>query len=153
MQSITLAPWIFGLAINVEACPGIPHDFLRLGLSYWAHFRRRSQCDVKTLPYSVHEAFVYKQRNAVQHLPAPTRTEPNFLASKSFPWLWDVSKWLVESLPMILSILLAFGTSLQQVMPPIQNLWKFSHFHRHAGHRHQTHHSWSIETTHDTFFH
>ena len=26
-------------------------------------------------------------------------------------------------------------------------------FHRHAGPRHQNHRSWSVETTHNTFFH
>ena len=56
-------------------------------------------------------------------------------------------------LPMILPILLVFGTSLQQVMPPMRNLWKFSVFHRHAGHCHQNRRSWSVVTTHDTFFH
>ena len=54
---------------------------------------------------SVFEAAVQKQRNAVQCLSASTRTEPNFLSSGSFLWLWDVSKWLVESLPIILPIL------------------------------------------------
>ena len=73
------------------------------------------------------------------------------LASESFPWLWGVSKWLVESLLMILSIVLAFVTSLQQVMPPIPNLRKFSLFHRNAKPRHQNHRYWSVETTHDTF--
>ena len=68
--------------------------------------RRRSQCNVKTLPYSVFEAAVHKQRNAVQHLTALTRTKPDFFASESF-------LWLVESLPMILTILLSFGTSIQ----------------------------------------
>ena len=33
MESITLAPWIFGLAVDVEEGPGIPYDFQRLGLS------------------------------------------------------------------------------------------------------------------------
>ena len=46
----------------------------------------------------------------------------NFLASESFPWLWGVLKWLVESLPMIVPILLDFDTSLAQVMPPILHL-------------------------------
>ena len=50
-------------------------------------FRRRSQCGVKTPFDFVFEAALYKQRNAVQHLSALTRTEPNFLASESFPWL------------------------------------------------------------------
>ena len=67
-------------------------------------FRRRSQCDVKTLFDSVSEAAVHKQRNADQHLSVSTHMEPNFLTSESFPWLWAVSKWLVESLPMILPI-------------------------------------------------
>ena len=51
--------------------------------------------------------------------------------------LWGIWKWLVESLPMILTILLAFGTSLQQVMLSIRNLRKFSLFHCHVGPRHQ----------------
>ena len=72
-----------------------------------------------------------------QRFSASTRTEPYFLASESFPWIWGVSKWLVESLPMFLLILLAFGTSLQQVMSPVRNLQKFSLLHRHAGPRHQ----------------
>ena len=38
MQSITLAPWIFDLAVDVEACPCIPHDILRFRLSEWTHF-------------------------------------------------------------------------------------------------------------------
>ena len=42
-------------------------------------FRRRSQYDVKTPSDSVFEAAVHKQRNAVQHLSASTRTEPDFL--------------------------------------------------------------------------
>ena len=50
---------------------------------------------------------------------------------------------------MILPILLAFGTSRQQVMPPIWNHQKFSLFHCHAGPRHQNHRSWNVETTHD----
>ena len=50
-------------------------------------FRRRSQCDVKTPSYSFFETAVHKQRNAVQHLSASTRAEPNFFASESFPWL------------------------------------------------------------------
>ena len=37
MQSIALASWIFGLAVDMEAFLGIPHDFLRLGPSYWTH--------------------------------------------------------------------------------------------------------------------
>ena len=41
-------------------------------------FRLRSQCDVKTPPDFVFEAVVYKQRNAVQHISASTRTEPDF---------------------------------------------------------------------------
>ena len=64
-----------------------------------------------------------------------------FLTSESFLWLWGVSKWLVESLPMILPIILAFGTSLQQVMHPIRNLPKFSFFHSHVGPRHQIYRS------------
>ena len=52
---------------------------------------------------------------------------------------------------MILSIVLVFGTSLHQVMPPIWNLRKFSLFHCHAGPRHRNHRFWSIKTTHDTF--
>ena len=79
-------------------------------------FRRRSQCDVKTPFDSVFETAAHKQRNAVRYLSASTRTEPNFLASESFPWFWGVSKWYVESLPKILSILLAFSTSLQQLI-------------------------------------
>ena len=50
-------------------------------------FPYRSQCDVKNPSDSVFEEAVHKQRNAVQHLSASTRTEPNFLASESFPWL------------------------------------------------------------------
>ena len=99
-------------------------------------FRCRSQWNIKTPSGSVFEAAVHKQRNAVQHLLPSTRTEPDVLASELFPWLWGVSKWLVESLSMILTILLAFGTSLQQLMLPIRNLRKFSLFHRHAGPRH-----------------
>ena len=87
-----------------------------------------------------------------RRLLASSRTEPNFFASESFPWLWGISECLVESLPMILPFLLAFGKSHQQVVPPIRNLRKFSLLHRHAGHRHQNHHSWSVETTHDTLF-
>ena len=49
-------------------------------------FRCRSQCHVKTSSDSGFEAAVHKQRNIVQHLSASTRTEPNFLASESFPW-------------------------------------------------------------------
>ena len=63
-------------------------------------FRHRSQYDLKTPFDSVFEAGVHKQRNTVQHLSALTRTESNYLASESFPWLWGVSKWLVESLPI-----------------------------------------------------
>jgi len=33
IQSMTLEVWIFGLAVDVEAWPGTPHDFLRLRLS------------------------------------------------------------------------------------------------------------------------
>ena len=121
MQSITLATWIFGLTVNVDICPGIPHDFLRLGF----FFRRRSQYNEKTPSDSFFEVAVQKQRNAVQHLSASTRTELIFLASESFPWLWSILKWLVESLPMILPILVAFGTSLQQITPPIRNLRNF----------------------------
>ena len=116
-------------------------------------FCRRSQCDVKTLSDFVFEAAVHKLRNAFQHLSALTRIEPNFFASKSSPWLWGVSKWLIDSPPMILPMLLAFGTSLKQVMSPIRNPRKFSLFHRHAGPWHQNQRSWSVETTHDTFFH
>ena len=54
-------------------------------------------------------------------LSVSTRTESNILASELFPRLWGVSKWLVESLPMIMPIPLAFGTSLRQVMTPIRN--------------------------------
>ena len=106
-------------------------------------FRHRLHFYVKTSSDSVFEAAIHKQRNAVQHISALTRMEPNFLASKSFLWLWNVSKW---------TILLAFGTSLQQVMPPIRNLGKFSLFHRHAGLRHRNHRSWSVETTQDASF-
>ena len=95
-------------------------------------FRRQSQWVVKTPSDSVFEATVYKQRNAIEHVSASTHTEPNFLASESFPWLWDVLKWFVE-----------FGMSLQQVMPPIWNHRKFSLFHRHAGFRHQNYRSQS----------
>ena len=84
-------------------------------------FRCRSQCDVKTPSDSVFEAAVHKQRNVVQYPSASTCTESNFLASESVPWLWGVSKWLFKSLPMILPILLAFGTSLQWVIPPIRH--------------------------------
>ena len=87
-----------------------------------------------------------------RRLSASIRTEPKFLASESFPWLWDVSKWLVEPLSMLLPILLMFGMSFQKVMPLIRNLRKFSLFHRQAGLRHQNYRSWSVETTHDTFF-
>ena len=55
-------------------------------------FYRQSQCNVKTPSDSVFEAAVHKQRNAVQQLSTSTRTEPNFLTSESFPWLWGVSK-------------------------------------------------------------
>ena len=87
-----------------------------------------------------------------RRLSASTRTEPNFLASESFPWLWGVSKWLVESLPIILTILLAFGKSLQQIMPPIWNLRKFSPFHRHSGPRHHNHRQGCAVTRHSRFF-
>ena len=97
-------------------------------------FRRRSQCDVKTPSDSVSEAAVHKKSKAIQHLLASTLTQPNFLASESF-------SWLVESLPMILPLLLAFVTNFQQLMPPIGNLQKFSLFYRHAGPRHQNHRS------------
>ena len=115
-------------------------------------FLFRSQCDVKTPSDFVFEAVVHKQRNAVQHLSASTPTESNVLASESFPWLWGVPKWL-EALPMTQSILLAFGTHFQQVMPQIRYLRKFSLFYHHAGPRHQSHRAWIVETTHDTFFH
>ncbi|GFU90624.1 hypothetical protein TNCV_4450201 [Trichonephila clavipes] len=52
-----------------------------------------------------------------------------------------VLKWLVTSLPMILTILVAFDTSLDQVMPSILHLRKPSLFHRHAGLRLQNHRS------------
>ena len=80
-----------------------------------------------------------------RHLSASTRTESNYPAFESFPWLWGISKWLVESLPMILPIFLAFGKCHQKVMLPILNLWKFSLFHCHTGPRHQNHCSWSIK--------
>ena len=76
-----------------------------------------------------------------------------------FPYFWiilvaskrfKVACWV---LPMIMPILLAFGTSLQQIMLSIRNLRKFSLFHRHAGPRNQNYRFWSVETTHDTFFH
>ena len=49
-----------------------------------------------------------------------------------------------------LNFLLVFGTSLQQI---IRNQWRFSPFYRHAGPQHQNYRSWSVKTTHDTFFH
>ena len=60
---------------------------------------------------------------------ASTRTKLNFLASESFSCFWGLTKCLMESLPMMLIILLALGTNLQQVMPPIRNLQKCSLFH------------------------
>ena len=73
MQSITFAPLIFGLA-----------EFSNLRELI---FRHRPRSDVKTPSDSVFEAAVHKQRNAIQHLSALTRVEPNFLASESFPCL------------------------------------------------------------------
>ena len=104
-------------------------------------FCRRSQCDVKTPSDSVFEAAIHMQRNAVQHLSVVTGMEPTFLASESFPWLGGVSKWLVESLPIILRTLPVFVTSLQQVMPPVQIIRNFSLFYRHAGPGYQNHRS------------
>ena len=40
-----------------------------------------------------------------------------------------------------------------KVMPPILHLRKSSLFYRYAGLRRQNYRSWSVETTHDTFFH
>ena len=96
-------------------------------------FRPQSHCDAEIPSVFAFQAAIYKQTNAVQHLSASIRTASNFLDSESFPWLWGVLKWLVESLPMIVPILLDFDTSLAQVMPPILHLRKPSLFHRYAG--------------------
>jgi len=85
-------------------------------------FRPRSQCNAEISSVFAFQAAVHKQTNAVQHLSASRRTAPNFLVSKSFPWLSGVLKWFVESLPMILPILLVFDTSLHEVMSPILHL-------------------------------
>ena len=62
--------------------------FFVLGIIVVDPFFIASQCDVKT---------------------------PSDSVLGSYPWLWGVSKWLVESYSMILPILLALGTSLQQI--------------------------------------
>ena len=84
-------------------------------------FRPQSQCDAESSSVFAFQAAVHKQTNVIQHLSASTRTAPNFLASESFPWLWDVLKWLIESL-MIVPILFDFDKSLDQVMPSILHL-------------------------------
>ena len=38
MHSISFLPWIFDLAVEDDAWPGLPHYFLRFGLSQWIHF-------------------------------------------------------------------------------------------------------------------
>ena len=96
-------------------------------------FGPQSQCDAEILSVFAFQAAVHKQTNAVQHLSASIRTTLNILASESFPWLWGVLKWLVESLLLIVPILLDFDTSLVQVMPPILHLRKSSLFHRYTG--------------------
>ena len=81
--------------------------------------RHRLQCDIKIPSDFVFKAAIHKQRNAVQRLLASIRTEPNFIASEQFPWLRGVSKWLVESLPMILQILLTFMKPINSWGAPI----------------------------------
>ena len=146
IHSMTLKPWIFGLAVDVEAWPGTPW-FSALGIIVMnLSFVPSHNAIQKSLPSLPFQAAVHKQTNAVQHLLVSIRTAPNFLASESFSWLWGVLKWLVESLPMIVPILFDFDTSLVQVMPPILHLRKPSFFHRYAGLRCQNYRSWSVET-------
>jgi len=85
-------------------------------------FRPQLQYDTEIPSVFAFEATVHKQTNVVQHLSASSRTAPNFFVSESFPWLSGVLKWLVESLSMILPILLAFNTSLREVMSSIMHL-------------------------------
>ena len=117
----------------------------------WDHrigpiYRRRSQCDVKNPSDSVFEAAVHKLRSAVHISRLQLVRNPIFLLLNHFHGFgafWN---------SLILPILLAFVTSLQQVMPPILNLRKFSLFHRYVGSRHQNHRSWSVETIHTRSF-
>jgi len=73
------------LAVDVEAWPGTPHDFLRWDYRNEPIFRPQSQCDAEISSVFAFQAAVHKQTNAV--LSASIRTAPNFLASESFPWL------------------------------------------------------------------
>ena len=89
----------------------------------------QSQCDLKPLPIlSLKQLFTGKETlfNIIRlHL---VRNPFSLLLNHS-QCLCGISKWLVESLLMILTIFLDFDTSLKQVMPPIQNPRIFSVFH------------------------
>ena len=63
------------LPLNAEHNLGI--------VNIWSDRHRES--NIKTSSDSIFAVAVYKKRNAVQHLSASTRTELNFLTSKSFP--------------------------------------------------------------------
>jgi len=77
----------------------------------------------------------------------------NFLAFESFPIIFNAWKWLIELVPMILQVLLAFDMDLYRIMPPILHLQPILVLEHVFCLQHQNHHFWRVETSRGMLFH
>ena len=79
MQSITLVPWVFGFAVDVDGWPGFTYDFLRLAYRSESIFHPQSRSDAKMISFYGAQAAFQTYRSAVQRLSALTHRGPNYL--------------------------------------------------------------------------
>jgi len=99
--------------VDVDAWPGLPCDFFALDCCR-IHFSSYNDTMQKNLSVFAVEVIIHMKK---PFLLASIHAVSNFFAFESFLMFLIAWKWLIEQLPMILQILLAFDLDLHQVMP------------------------------------
>ena len=146
MHSVSFLPWIFDLAVEVDAWPGLHHNFLRFGLSQWIAFGPPSLFDAKNPSDFAFGTVVRTSKNGARRLFAWIHAGPNILVFASYPWPCDGLELLVESLPRFQRTPHEFGMNLGPTMPPTPRLQTLLASLRVLYHWCRNHHSWNAGT-------
>ena len=147
IKSISFEQRMFGLANDVDARPGLLHDFCFFGLLYRNHFSSPVTIRCKNFFLLCRARSWLEVTNRLSTSLGWVHTAPIYLAFKSFPWLSDAMSWFVMSLPMIQRALLEFDMGLRPIMSPIPRPWTSKAFLHVLCLRRQNHQFWIVETT------
>ena len=126
MHSIVFFPKRFGLAVDVDGCPGSTQVFLRFGFSKYIHFSFPILIRCKK-PF-VH-AEIAKLCTPLFAFPSTCRSAdvvPIFLLSESFPWYADDHKSFGNEHLTSLPIVVEFAYRLHSTMVAIRHIQIFS---------------------------